>query len=399
MVDANGLKCNIHILASMNQTMTSPLPFLATLFLIAICGCSSITSADTIRTVGELKVLSEFREYYRDGGRTQYREISLKHKGWAVDPDLIGKKLFPPGSPCNTPFYRISDIRILKDNTLLALFIETQQRCGLAQMAKIETKGGKMNVLRIPLGEHDPAMKDVRYPGAATSMHFGRVVNQRIVFGYSNTTDELETQQRSAEQWVFLNSLTGAEADNNTIAYEFEHAFAVDMSDGKARDLGFGHIEGVLGDGQIALIRHAIRSEPTRAFVEYRAVRIADGTQIDSQRLPLHCFEPSGKRAIESENSNIRMSEQDDRNQANLEATIEADRRALGMPPLNTATADERAELAQQQKIEIKLRARNDAVSRYLEAKHIEVEWKNDRVNIKVGDQLLEKRNCVARPA
>lgn len=379
--------------------MTSPLPFLASLFLIAISGCSSTNSPDTIRTVGDLKVLSEFREYYRDGGRTRYRDISLEHSGRAVDSDDLGKQIFPAGSPCNTPFYRISDVRVLKDNALLALFIETQQQCGSAQMAKIETKGGKVNVRRIPLGDHNPAMKNVRYPGAATSIQFGRVVNQKIVFAYSNTTDELKTQQQSAEQWVFLNSLTGTEAYNDAIAYELEHAFAVDTRDGKARDLGLGHIVGVLEDGQIALIRHAIKSKPTRAFVQYRAVRIADGTQIDSQRLPFHCFEPVGKEAIESENSNIRWSEQDDRNQANLEATIEADRRALGMPPLNTATADERAELARQQKIEKKLRARNDAVSRYLEAEHIEVEWKNDRVNIKVGDQLHEKRNCIARPA
>lgn len=383
----------------MNQTMTPPLPFLASLFLIAISGCSSITSADTIRAVGDLKVLSEFREYYRDGGRTQHRDISLKHKGWAVNPDDLGKQIFPPGSPCNTPFYRISDVRILKDNTLLALFLETQKRCGVVQMAKIETTGGKVTVRRIPLGEHDLAMKDVRYPGAATSMHFGRVVNQKIMFGYSNTTDALETQQRSAEQWVFLNSLTGPEAYNDAIAYELEHAFAVDMRDGKARDLGLGHIVGVLGDGQIALIRHAIKSKPTRAFVEYRAVRIGDGAQIDSQRLPLHCFEPAGKGAIESEKSHINWAEQDDRNEARREAMIEEDRKALGWPPLNTSTPEERADMARKRQGETRLRARNSAVSRYLEMEHVEVEWKNDRVNIKVGDQLLEKSNCVARPA
>ena len=379
--------------------MTSRLSYFSTLLLLAITGCSNTNSAETIRTVGDIKVLSEFREYYRDGGRTQYRDISLKHKGWAVDPDELGKQISPPGSRCNTPFYRISDVRILKDNTLLALFIETQHLCGTAQMAKIETTGGKVTVRRIPLGDHDPAMKDVRYPGAATSVHFGRVVDQKIMFGYSNTTDELETQQRSAEQWVFLNSLTGPEADNDATAYELEHAFAVDMRDGNARDLGLGHIVGVLGDGQIALIRHAIKSKPTRAFVEYRAVRIGDGAQIDSQRLPLHCFEPAGTRAIESEKSHINWAEQDGRNQARREAMIEEDRKALGWPPLNTSTPEERAEMARKRQGETRLRARNSAVSEYLEMEHVEVEWKNDRVNIKVGDQLLEKRNCVARPA
>ena len=161
--------------------MTSRLPYFSTLLLVAITGCSSTNSPDTIRTVGDIKVLSEFRENYRDGGRTQYRDISLKHKGWAVDPDELGKQIFPPGSRCNTPFYRISDVRILKDNTLLTLFLETQQRCGTAQMAKIETTGGKVTVRRIPLGEHDPAMKDVRYPGASTSAQFGHVVNKKIV--------------------------------------------------------------------------------------------------------------------------------------------------------------------------------------------------------------------------
>ena len=379
--------------------MTARRSTFTTLLLFYIFGCSTSDSAQIVGKAGYITVQSEFREYYRDGGRTQYRDISLKHKGWSVDPDELGKKLFSSDSACHTPFYRLSDVRILKDNTVLALFVDTDQRCGTAHLAKIESKDGELNIQRIPLLPFGPAPTKPRYPGAATSTQLGHVVDQRVQYDYANTTDTLEKQQRSAEQWVFLNSLTGTEASNSAIAYESEYAFAVEMVDGKAKDLGLGHMEGVLGDGRIALIRHAVLSKPTRAFVEFRAVRIVDGVNVDSQRLPLHCFEPVGTEAIESEKSQINWSEQDDRNQARREAMIEEDRRALGWPPLNSSTPEERAELARKREVETRLSARNSAVSRYLEAKNIEAEWKNDRVNIKVSDQLREKPNCVARPA
>lgn len=320
------------------------------------------------------------------------------HKGWSVAPDNLGKSLFPSGSICHSPFYRISDVRILKDNTVLALFNETNSRCGTAQLAKIESKNGDLIIERIPLLNSVLEKTGAKYPGAATSTQFGRVVDQRVKYSYSNTTDAFDTQQRSAERWLFLSSLTDTEASDSATIDEPEHAFAIDMQHGEVRDLGRGHIAGVLGDGQIALIRHEMLSKPTRAFVEYRTARIADGANIDSQRLPLHCFEPAGKEAIEKEASHLYWAEQDDRNQARREAMIEEDRRALGWPPLNTAPPEERAELARKNQGENRLRARNSAVSGYLEVEHVEAEWKNDRVNIKVGNQLREKSNCVARP-
>lgn len=377
--------------------MISRLSFFSLLCICAFSGCTSSNSISTVRSLGGLEVLSEQREYFSEGGRrNEYREIILKYKGREVDRDFLGGRLFPPGSPCHTPSYRISDVRILKDNALLALFSETQSRCGAGQLAKIEAKEGKLAVLRIPLGKGGAESENIPHAGASTSTRFGYVVDRSVRYGYPGITDELQMQQRSSEQTLFLTTLSGSESSNTAKAAEFEHTFAVDMNEGKADDLGLGNIVALLDDGQIALIRHEILSKPTHAFVEYRAVRLADGGNIDSQRLPFHCFELLGKESIHKEQSYISMLEHGDRLQAQLDATIDNDRKILGLTSASPSNSAEREELAQRRKRENRLNARNNIISTYLQAEHVEVEWKRDRVNIKAGDQLLEKLGCVS---
>jgi hypothetical protein len=109
----------------------SSLPF-AVLLLSAfiLSACSDGDCGDSVWRSSKMEVVSTQTRYGIDSGPQYRRRLLLKVNGSDVENREISEKLFPGTSRCFSPFYEISDIRPLNDESVLASLSFHESACG-----------------------------------------------------------------------------------------------------------------------------------------------------------------------------------------------------------------------------------------------------------------------------
>jgi hypothetical protein len=109
----------------------SSLPFAVLLFsAFILSACSDGDCGDSVWRSSKMEVVSTQTRYGTDSGPQHWRTLSLKVNGSDVENREISEKLFPRTSRCFSPFYEISDIRPLNDESVLALLSVHESACG-----------------------------------------------------------------------------------------------------------------------------------------------------------------------------------------------------------------------------------------------------------------------------
>ncbi len=254
------------------------------------------TKTKVLRNENGFAVISEQHAHRHEGGGvTEYGMYSFKINGRTVDNEVIAKLLFPDSIVnCHSSLYAIDDIRLLPDNSVLALMSQSQSGCNLGQrfVARIyvHDKSGRIMATRIPLD-----VDGLEVGASADVGLFYRFKPDGFSYGYESNDERLEVLMQP-------NGIVGvATSSGETFLFDLETIRMVNV--GKGKVLRFEE------NNKVALLHSHDREANTSTF---RAVRVADGSTLDSRSYRADCYRPASEAAREIAISHYAMLAQDE---------------------------------------------------------------------------------------
>lgn len=352
------------------------LRLLALATLLALTGCSMedfSSNLKTLRSTGGFSIVSEQRSYANasTGMSSHYGEYHFRINGKRVDPDILGAALFPEKSPCHSPFYRVSDVRLLPDNAVLAMFSITNARCELGDivMARISARNGKLGVERLPIAG-DTA----------------RIINGTFILrrGDAPSRTSNEHEPRLAEQadpslpQIFLETEPLGDGERHT------RMIRLDLGSLAQIDLGQGSVMRFVGADTLLMLD--IPWQNKRPVAKVRLVRVSDGQTLAFQSLRIACLRPAGSEANYRALFHLSMLEQDIQIRAQHEAI--ATGKEITIPdPLGIT------DFNQDKLPPLAMNAANFAVGETLRASLL-ARLVDGKIELDIGQQLRPVKNC-----
>lgn len=253
--------------------------------IIILAGCDTPfrieMSTKTLREENGFSVISEQHTYRREtGGVVEYGSYSFKVSGRAIHNEDVSKLLFPDSvTGCHSSFYSIDDIRLLSDNSVLALMSKSQSYCKLGRrfVAKIyvDAKSKRIVTQRLPLIVSGEEVSASDHAGL-----FHHLTSEGFSYGYQNHLARLNVLAQPIGI-VGVTTQTG-------------ESFLFDQQSGRMIDLGKGSVISFEDKHAVALLHTTDRKMNTNTF---RAVRVADGKTLDSLSYRSDCYRPAGESA------------------------------------------------------------------------------------------------------
>lgn len=364
-----------------------------------VVGCD-ISSSDSevqypsvvLREEQGFSVISEQHTYYRTTGSVvEYGAFQFKLNGALIEEEVVSNALFPSTSNCRSPFYTIHDIRLLSNNSVLALMSTTNPNCdtGRIYLAKISPNKNQLQVERIPIVVADKER-------GLESLMFYRSMPDGYGYGYEGHDDRLAVQRKLGEKTAGV--LTAW--DRGTPS----HMILIDLETLKQIDMGEGTIDRFVENEEIALIRQRTGSDASRG-IQFKAVRSVDGEVIDHAQYLDNCFRPVGKLAMDKAISSYGMWAMDE------EISSELARKAAGEKPPETPHRADEAQVPDSLDVllsgrdidfgsdtlsGISLKASNDAIEETLLGKESQLEWDETarRIKVTISPEIRQIEAC-----
>lgn len=264
--------------------------FVLLLFLTSILtGCDSLfhdeheLSTTTLREENGFSVISEQHVYRRETGLVvEYGSYSFKIAGRKIHNEDVARWLFPDSiTNCHSSLYSIDDIRLLSDNSVLALMSISNSYCELGRrfVARIyaDNKSGHIVTRRLPL-----IINGAEIGASDDAGLFHHLTQEGFSYGYDNN----ETRLNVLAQPIGIVGVTTR--TNETFWFEPQSTRMINL--GKGRVIRFEE------NNAVALL-HSIDSKSNTNI--FRAVRLADGLTLNSLSFRSDCYRPSGEPARE----------------------------------------------------------------------------------------------------
>ena len=247
-------------------------------FLLNACGHRD--SEDSVWRSSKMEVISTLTRYGTESGPQHRRRLSLKVNGWGVTDKEISEKLFQRGGRCFSPFYRISDVRPLKDESVLALLAVSESACGEAQLVRLSVERGQLRVQHIDLSSFSNGRSGVE------AIHFEDVHSRPSVPDFTYLDYQLAAQRDTQLEWVVVP--VRQETTDNQLGQK--RTIAIRLADVSLHDLGQGELIRFLDDNSVALMSHDAERGTAQAHVQFRAMRPINGVVLDRIDLRVACF-------------------------------------------------------------------------------------------------------------
>ncbi len=358
------------------MNLASPLRQLALAALLMLTGCSMedfSSSQKTLRSADGFSIVSEQRSYANPstGMSTHHGEYHFRINGKRVDPDILGAALFPEKSRCHSPFYRVSDLRLLPDNAVLAIFSITNAQCELGNivMARISAREGKLGVERLLIAD-DTA----------------RIINGTFIVrrgdALSRTSNEhaprlIEQSDQNLPQ-IFLEAEPLGDGERLT------RMIRLDLGSLAQIDLGKGSVMRFVGADSLLMLD--IPWQNKRPVAKVRLVRVSDGQTLAFQSLRIACLRPAGSEANYRALFQLSMLEQEIQIRAQREA-IATGKEVTIPDPLGIT------DFNQDKLPPLAMDAANFAVGETLRTSLL-ARIVDDKIELDIGQQLRPVKNC-----
>lgn len=276
--------------------------FLIPLMALILSACESgYDGSQVLRSKNGFSVVSVQRSYSNPstGGLTQYGEYKFKFLGIPMDPGKVSAALFPEGKQCHDVFYRVSDVRLLSDNAVLAMFRISNSFCELGEhfVAKIYVKNARLTVNRIHVA-NDTAKID-------NGVFMIRVGDKMTITPNEHAQRLLEQMDETLKP-VYLRIYPLNDAEDRLIRIDLRNLDQI--------DLGEGEVMRFVGDDKVLMLHIPRRNK--RPVANVRLVRLSDGATLANQTLRVACLRLVGKEANSRALSQLYMLEQNERNVA-----------------------------------------------------------------------------------
>lgn len=282
-------------LAPLKKLMSGP--------LIATCVACATPDASTQIGVGTggLEIVSDLHHYKRtEGDATYYRTIRLRLGHRDIDFRDVSNQLFPERNACASSFYRMSDIRLSPGGVALALFApslpDNYSICGKAQLVRLSVVDSKLKVERIDLSsviDGEPSIRNRR--AGVDEIYFGDP--NRGGYGYSSRDAQVQAQIDSKEPWLLV-PLRSAKAKGQR-GDPPRDTVAINLRDLSIHNLGAGEVSLYEENNSIALMSVRNDRYASVPYVQFKAVKLADGSMLDSVNMPLGQYTVVGGNALD----------------------------------------------------------------------------------------------------
>lgn len=251
----------------------------------AVAGCTSRGSDDLVYNGRGLTVISELRYHLSESGDQPTRSIKLRTHGFAVDEEVLSQRLFPQSHPCHSHAWRISDVRVLQDGSVLALFRRSDNSCGGSQLVRLSTDNIRLTALRIDV----PALLGLQPSDVELSGQFGNPYATPM-YTYADEQTELEAQKSYEPVWTTLQvQLTHLEPGANSTSLQLR-TIAIDRRDAQLYDLGPGALIRFEGTIPVALISADRRNDTRQPRIHFKAIAVPSRKTLGHADIRLACY-------------------------------------------------------------------------------------------------------------